>query len=120
MGKSIDKSHACGWDKQKQDSKVLGSSMSQSHRPFDSFDSLGKALFQITPLGCSGCGKQIEDKLLKQSGVISAKVFPRLGRILMEFDEIKTSAEHLEDMIGSWSWVHDVELKKVKRGYEDA
>ena len=74
---------------------------------------MGKALFQITPLGCSVCGKQIEDKLLQQSGVRSAKVFPRLGRIIMEFDEIETSAEDLEGMIGSW--VHDVELKKVKR-----
>ncbi|MDD4766515.1 MAG: heavy-metal-associated domain-containing protein [Desulfotomaculaceae bacterium] len=68
-----------------------------------------KALFQITPLGCPGCGKQIEDKLLQQGGVISAKVFPRLGRIRTEFDETKTNAEHLEGLIGSWG--HDVDLK---------
>jgi copper chaperone len=74
---------------------------------------MGKALFQITPLGCPGCGKQIEAELLKQSGVSSAKVFPSLGRIIMEFDEIKASAEDLESMIGSL--VGDVELKKVKR-----
>lgn len=60
---------------------------------------MGKALFQITPLGCPGCGKQIEAELLKQSGVSSAKVFPSLGRIIMEFDEIKASAEDLESMM---------------------
>ena len=75
---------------------------------------MSKALFQITPLGCPGCGKQIEDKLLKQGGVISVKVFPRLGRIRTEFDEKKTNAKHLEGMIGSWG--HDVELKKLNKG----
>lgn len=75
---------------------------------------MSKALFRITPLGCPGCGKQIEDKLLKQGGVISVKVFPRLGRIRTEFDETKSNAEHLESMIGSLGYV--VELKKRTKG----
>lgn len=75
---------------------------------------MSKALFQIIPIGCPGCGKQIEGKLLEQGGVLSVKVFPRLGRIRTEFDETKTNAEHLEATIGSWG--HHVELKKVKQG----
>jgi len=39
---------------------------------------MSKALFQITPLDCPGCGKKIEDRLLKQSGVISVRICPRL------------------------------------------
>jgi len=75
---------------------------------------MGRALFQITPLGCPSCGKEIEDKLLKQGGVLSVKVFSRIGRIRMEFDETKTNAEHLEGMIDSWG--HVVELKKQNKG----
>lgn len=72
---------------------------------------MSKALFQITPLNCPGCGKQIEDKLLKQGDIIAVKVFPGLGRIRMEFDETKINAEYLEGLIGSWG--HNVELKSL-------
>ncbi|AFM00229.1 copper chaperone [Desulfitobacterium dehalogenans ATCC 51507] len=78
---------------------------------------MSKVLFQITPLSCPGCGKQIHEKLMEQDGVIIVKVFPRLGRIRTEFDEAKTNAAHLEGLIGSWG--HAVELKKLKRGYEN-
>jgi len=51
---------------------------------------MSKVLFQITPLRCHGCGKEIEDKLLEHRGVLWAKVFPKIGRIRTEFDESET------------------------------
>lgn len=60
---------------------------------------MSKVLFQITPLRCHGCGKEIEDKLLEHRGVLWAKVFPKIGRIRTEFDESETSADHLEGLI---------------------
>ncbi len=62
---------------------------------------MGKVLFKITPLRCPSCGKEIEDILLEQRGVLSAKVLPKIGRVRTEFDETETDAEHLEKTIGS-------------------
>ncbi len=72
---------------------------------------MSKALFQITPLNCPGCVKQIEAKLSQAGGVMAVQVFPRLGRIRAEFDETKINAEHIEGLILSWG--HTVKLKKL-------
>lgn len=77
---------------------------------------MSKVLFQITPLRCHGCGKEIEDKLLEHRGVLWAKVFPKIGRIRTEFDESETSAEHLEGLICSWGYV----VKRKELMEEDA
>ncbi|MFA5634573.1 MAG: heavy-metal-associated domain-containing protein [Anaerovoracaceae bacterium] len=74
---------------------------------------MGKVLFQIRPLRCPGCGKEIEDKLLGLCGVLSAKVLPKIGRVRTEFDETKTDAEHLEKTIDGWGYA--VKLKELEK-----
>lgn len=74
---------------------------------------MNRALFQIASLDCPGCGRNIEDKLSKLSGVTSVKVFPGLGRIRIEFDETITNAESISNIIRSWG--HAAELKKITK-----
>ncbi len=75
---------------------------------------MSKALFQIKTLGCPSCSKQIEARLVELGGVSSVQVFPRLGRIITEFDESKIKAEDLQGIISSWG--HQVKLKKLRKG----
>ena len=40
-----------------------------------------KLLFEITPLACPSYGKKVEDYLNDQKGIVSVKVFHRLGKV---------------------------------------
>lgn len=64
-----------------------------------------KAIFQIAPLECPGCGIKIENSLLKENGVLSVKVFPGLGKVRAEFEETETNAEELETVINSLGYL---------------
>lgn len=46
-----------------------------------------KAVFQVRPFECTACVKRIEKQLTDEAGVISVKIFPRLRKVRIKFDE---------------------------------
>lgn len=55
-----------------------------------------KMVLQIPPIGCAGCIKNIEDHLLRLDGVKSVNVFPRVGKVRIEFDQSKVAEDRIE------------------------
>lgn len=55
-----------------------------------------KVVLQIPPIGCAGCIKNIEDHLLRLDGVNSVNIFPRVGKVRIEFDQSKVAEERIE------------------------
>ena len=70
-----------------------------------------KLLFQITPLDCASYGKKIEDYLNDQKGIVSVKVFHRLGKVRIVFDETKENAEQFAEVIENLGYT--VRSKKI-------
>ena len=60
---------------------------------------MGKVLFQIAPLDCSGCAKKIENLVNELKGIESVNVFPRLGKIRIVFDGDKMTTQQIEETI---------------------
>lgn len=60
---------------------------------------MNKAVFNMDPFNCPSCIKKIESTLNKIDGVESAQVLFNSGRIRVNFDNDKTSADHLSDTI---------------------
>lgn len=77
---------------------------------------MDKAIFQIAPLSCPGCGKQIQDSLLEHKGVQSVRVFPGLGKIRIEFDVEQIDARQLEEIIRNWC--NEVKLAATDQSIE--
>ncbi|MBF6618175.1 heavy-metal-associated domain-containing protein [Pollutimonas thiosulfatoxidans] len=60
---------------------------------------MNKAVFNMEPFTCPSCIKKIESTLEKMDGVNDAKVLFNSGRVRVDFDGSKTSADALEDTI---------------------
>jgi len=58
-----------------------------------------KAVFSMETFTCPSCVKKIEQTVGKATGVNEVKVLFNSGRVRVEFDETKISAETLQDMI---------------------
>lgn len=58
-----------------------------------------KAEFQLETVTCPSCIKKIESALSKAEGVASAKVMFNSSKVKADFDESKTSAGKLQDII---------------------
>ncbi|NMA68972.1 MAG: heavy-metal-associated domain-containing protein [Desulfitobacterium sp.] len=63
---------------------------------------MDKAIFQIAPLSCPGCGKGIEDSLLSHEGIQSVRIFPGLGKIRIEYDKRQIDYKQLQEIISDW------------------
>lgn len=58
-----------------------------------------KVEFQLETVTCPSCIKKIESALSKTEGVASAKVMFNSSKVKADFDESKTSAGKLQDII---------------------
>lgn len=60
---------------------------------------LTKAVFTMEPFTCPSCVKKIENTVGKIDGVESVKVMFNSGRVRVEFDESKTTADAVQDIL---------------------
>jgi copper chaperone len=60
---------------------------------------MSKAVFQLEPLTCPSCIKKIETTLSRTPGVESARVLFNASKVKAEFDESRTGADELKDVI---------------------
>lgn len=60
---------------------------------------MAKAVFNMEPFTCPSCIKKIEGTVAKVDGVNDVKVLFNSGRVRIDFDEAKTSAEALENTV---------------------
>lgn len=60
---------------------------------------MNKAVFNMEPFSCPSCIKKIESTLNKVDGVDEVKVLFNSGRVRVEFDGAKTSADVLENTL---------------------
>lgn len=60
---------------------------------------MNKAVFNMEPFTCPSCVKKIESTVGKVDGVDSVQVMFNSGRVRVEFDAAKTTADALKDVI---------------------
>lgn len=58
-----------------------------------------KVVFNMEPFTCPSCVKKIEQTVGKTDGVDEVKVMFNSGRVRVLFDEVKTTADALENTI---------------------
>ncbi|MER1967323.1 heavy-metal-associated domain-containing protein [Castellaniella sp. GW247-6E4] len=58
-----------------------------------------KAVFNMEPFTCPSCIKKIEQTVGKVDGVRDVRVMFNSGRVRVEFDVAKTSADALQDTL---------------------
>jgi copper chaperone CopZ len=59
-----------------------------------------RAEFQLETLTCPSCIKKIEATMNKTEGVEAVKVLFNSSKVKVEFDDSKTNADKLEEIIG--------------------
>lgn len=60
---------------------------------------MSKAVFNMEPFTCPSCVKKIEQVVGKVDGVQEVQVMFNSGRVRVEFDEVVTNADVLQDTI---------------------
>jgi len=58
-----------------------------------------KAVFNMEPFTCPSCVKKIENTVGRVDGVQEVQVMFNSGRVRVEFDEARTSADSLQETI---------------------
>lgn len=58
-----------------------------------------KAIFNMEPFTCPSCVKKIESTIGKVAGVENVRVMFNSGRVRVEFDSAKTTADALQDIL---------------------
>ncbi|MDO5667024.1 MAG: heavy-metal-associated domain-containing protein [Alcaligenaceae bacterium] len=58
-----------------------------------------KAVFNMEPFTCPSCVRKIESTVSKADGVQEVQVMFNSGRVRVEFDEGKTTADDIQDTI---------------------
>lgn len=58
-----------------------------------------KAIYELEPLTCPSCVKKIETALDRTDGVEATKVLFNSSKVRVEFDDEKTNAETLAEVI---------------------
>ncbi|WP_300560511.1 heavy-metal-associated domain-containing protein [Companilactobacillus sp.] len=71
---------------------------------------MAKAVLQLGELTCPSCMTKIQKAIVNQDGVSDVKVLFNAGKVKADFDESKTSADHLADVIKELGY----EVLKVK------
>ncbi|WP_269494891.1 heavy-metal-associated domain-containing protein [Castellaniella sp. S9] len=61
--------------------------------------SMRKAVFTMEPFTCPSCVKKIENTVSKIDGVQEVKVMFNSGRVRVEFDEDRTTADTVQETI---------------------
>lgn len=60
---------------------------------------MSKVVFSMEPFTCSSCVKKIENTEGKVGGVQEVQVMFNSGRVRVEFDDTRTGADSLRDII---------------------
>lgn len=60
---------------------------------------MSKAVFHMEPFTCPSCVKKIEQTVGRVDGVQEVQVMFNSGRVRVEFDEAKVSADSVQDTI---------------------
>lgn len=60
---------------------------------------LSKAVFNMEPFTCPSCVKKIENTVTKIDGVERVQVMFNSGRVRVEFNQAKTTAEAVQDTL---------------------
>lgn len=60
---------------------------------------MGKVVFSMEPFTCPSCVKKIENTVGKVGGVQEVQVMFNSGRVRVEFDDTRTGADSLRDII---------------------
>ncbi|MDO5653618.1 MAG: heavy-metal-associated domain-containing protein [Brachymonas sp.] len=60
---------------------------------------MSKAVFNMEPFNCPSCVKKIEHAVGNIDGVEEVKVMFNSGRVRVDFDETKTHADAVQDII---------------------
>ncbi len=60
---------------------------------------LNKAVFNMEPFTCPSCVKKIENTVGKVDGVENVQVMFNSGRVRVEFDAAKTTADAVQDIL---------------------
>jgi len=58
-----------------------------------------KAIYELEPLTCPSCVKKIETALDRTDGVETTKVLFNSGKVRVEFDQEKTNADTVGEVI---------------------
>lgn len=75
---------------------------------------MAKAILQLGELTCPSCMTKIQKAVENQDGVSNVKVLFNAGKVRADFDESKTSAEKLSDVITELGYeVLKVKVKEV-------